>query len=284
MFCGSWVHPVPRIGYLQSQKGAGTHFFVVGRYGIRVQFRFDKRNLQHASMFHGMAGIDTEIHQHLIHLGCVGLNKTVGFRTFPFDFYPLRESGSEKLQTLINNRSKIAPRTRCFGLFAESEDLLYDLPGTVAGARYLLQLLPRLRVIGQKKRGDLAVPHYEREDIIEVMRHSRSEHPHQLHFLGQDDLLLQYDVLGLQFLVIGLHTQRIVQTRHEVFFQHRLVQQVSGAQVKSLAFQALIPQAREHNHLRIPGSSVGLDPGQQFQPVLSGHFDIEQGHVVAVLS
>ena len=98
-------------------------------------------------MLHGMARIDTEIHQHLIHLGCVGLDKRVGFRTFPFDSYPLRESGSEKLQTLINNRSQIARRTRRFGLFAKSEDLLYDHPGT----RYLLQLLPCLRVIGQKK-------------------------------------------------------------------------------------------------------------------------------------
>ena len=189
------VHAGAVVRHAQADPRSGRHVGAargLGR-GHGLQRRLDD---QPAAVGHRVAGVDRQVHQHLLDLARVGLDRA-----------GLADGADVELQVLADQAPQHAIELADDGV--EIDDArLDDLPareqqqlagqggGALAGALDLLERRPVRMRRRDLAEDDVGVALHDGEQVVEVVRDAAGEPADRLHLLRLQELLLELLALG----------------------------------------------------------------------------------------
>ena len=143
------------------------------------------------AVWHGVAGIDRQVHEHLLDLSWIGLDPAQPGAQYHGQFNILSNQPAQHLFHVGDHHIQIQDLRLKHLAAAEGQQLLRQGGGAVPGLANLLHRGAHRRVFREPAEHDLAVTGNDRDQIIEVMRNPAGQPADGLHLLGLGKLLLQ---------------------------------------------------------------------------------------------
>ena len=167
----------------------------IERCGIGAEDHVLRAQGQRSPARHRVPGVHAKIHQHLVHLGGIGLHRPEIERRSVDDLDVAREGFPDDLGHLSQQRKGICPGSWPFGATAEEQQLPNDgsaAPGAAFDHPDILHVLGRLEPLAKELGGQQD----RQEDVVEVMCDATRQGPDHFHPLSAQILLLHLFALG----------------------------------------------------------------------------------------
>ncbi len=184
------VHSLSGVGDRQQHVASRTYFRVNASI-LRIEGDIGGLNRELASTRHGVTGVHSQIHDHLLELSWVGLH---GAQTISHYHDQLDVFADQTVQDFLD-MADLRVEVQNLGiehlLAAEGEKLAGELPGALRGPADLAQLLHQLRVLAPPATKVVGITFDDEELVIEIMCHAGGQPADRFHLLALAQLLLQ---------------------------------------------------------------------------------------------
>jgi len=191
---GVRIHSVPGVGDGQQHVGARLQGLSVDVLLVHLGMRGFQGKL--ASLRHGVAGVDHQVHDDLLDLRGIGFHRARLRREHRFQLNVFADQALEHRIHRGDDVVEVQDLQPLFVSAAEGEQLVGERRRAMPRLFDLIEIFLERVVEGDAVQRDFAPSDDDGQKVVEVMRDTAGQAAEDIHLLGQGEFLLKHLPLG----------------------------------------------------------------------------------------